>query len=136
MSPAVLLAVGMLGGAGSVARFLIDRALTGRAGRAGRAERAGLADRTGSGFPLGTLAVNLSGALLLGVLVGLGAGGDTLRLLGTGLLGAYTTFSAWMLETERLVAGGRPRAAAANIAVSLALGLLAVWLGRELGAAI
>ncbi len=130
MSPAVLLAVGMLGGAGSVARFLIDRAVT------GRAERAGLADRTGSGFPLGTLAVNLSGALLLGVLVGLGAGGDTLRLLGTGLLGAYTTFSAWMLETERLVAGGRPRAAAANIAVSLALGLLAVWLGRELGAAI
>jgi CrcB protein len=130
MSPAVLLAVGMLGGAGSVARLLIDRAVT------GRAERAGLADRTGSGFPLGTLAVNLSGALLLGVLVGLGAGGDTLRLLGTGLLGAYTTFSAWMLETERLVAGGRPRAAAANIAVSLALGLLAVWLGRELGAAI
>ena len=125
MSPAMLVAVGVLGGAGSIARFLLDREVTARAERgAGGAAR---------GFPLGTLAVNLSGALLLGLLVGLGAGGDTLRLLGTGLLGAYTTFSAWMLETERLAAGGRPRAAAANIAISLVLGLLAIWLGRELG---
>jgi len=40
-----------------------------------------------------------------------------------------------MLETQRLAAGGRPRAAAANLAISLGLGLLAVWLGRELGRA-
>jgi len=126
MSAAALLAVGLLGGAGSVARFLLDRAVTHRADRA---------DRTRPAFPLGTLAVNLTGALLLGVLVGLAPGGDTLRLLGTGLLGAYTTFSTWMLETQRLAAGGRPRAAAANLAISLGLGLLAVWLGRELGRA-
>ena len=127
MSAAVLLAVGLLGGAGSLARFLLDRAVATRADRH---------DYPGRAFPLGTLAVNLSGALLLGVLVGLGPGDDTLRLLGTGLLGAYTTFSAWMLETERLAAGGRRGATAANIALSVALGLLAVWLGRELGAAI
>ena len=70
------------------------------------------------------------------MLVGAAAGDDAPRLLAAGLLGAYTTFSTWMLETERLAAGGRRRAAAANIAVSLALGLLAVWLGRELGGAV
>ncbi len=130
MSPAILLAVGILGGVGSVARFVLDRAVTDRAEQADRARHAAPA------FPLGTLAVNLSGALLLGLLVGLASGGDALRLLGTGLLGAYTTFSAWMLETERLAAGGRRGAAAANIAISLVLGLLAVWFGRELGAAL
>ena len=128
----MLVAVGILGGAGSVARFLLDRAVTGRAARGAAASGRGARPA----FPLGTLAVNLSGALLLGLLVGLALGGDTLRLLGTGLLGAYTTFSTWMLETQRLAAGGRPRAAVANIAVSLGLGLLAVWLGRELGAAL
>ena len=127
MSATTLLAVGLLGGAGSVARFLLDRAITGRAARRGPRRPA---------FPLGTLVVNLSGTFLLGVLVGAAPGGDVLRLLGTGLLGAYTTFSAWMFQTEHLAAGERRHAAAANIAVSLALGLLAVWLGRELGRAL
>ena len=127
MSLALLLAVGLLGGVGSVARLLRDAAISDRAARS----KGG-----GPSFPLGTLAVNLSGALLLGLLVGLAPGGDTVRLLGTGLLGAYTTFSTWMLETERLASGGRRRAAVANIAVSLALGLLAVWLGREAGRAL
>ncbi|MBW3607160.1 MAG: fluoride efflux transporter CrcB [Actinobacteria bacterium] len=127
MSAAMLLAVGLLGGAGSVARWLLDRAVTHRA-----------AHHTCPGrrrpvFPAGTLAVNLSGTLLLGLLVGVAPGGDALRLLGVGLLGSYTTFSTWMLETERLAAGGRRLAAAANIAISLVLGLLAVWVGRELG---
>ncbi|HEV2777313.1 MAG TPA: fluoride efflux transporter CrcB [Solirubrobacteraceae bacterium] len=125
----MLLAIGLLGGAGSVARFALDRAITERT-----EDRA--ADVARPVFPLGTLAVNLSGALLLGLLVGTAPGDDTLRLVGTGLLGAYTTFSTWMLETARLAAGGRRRAAAANIAVSLALGLLVVWLGRELGRAL
>lgn len=123
MSPVMLLAVGLLGGAGSVARFMLDRAVTEGAARRGR---------HGTVFPLGTVAVNLSGALLLGVLVGLALGGDTLRLLGTGLLGAYTTFSTWMLESQRLAAAGRRRAVAANITASLVLGLLAIWLGRAL----
>lgn len=127
MSPATLLAIGLLGGVGSVARFVLDRGISERFERRATVRPA---------FPFGTLAVNLSGALLVGVLVGAAAGDDALRLLGTGLLGAYTTFSTWMLETERLAAGGRRRASAANIAASLALGLLAVWLGRELGRAL
>jgi len=71
----------------------------------------------------GVLAVNLLGSLALGLLVGAGVDGDARHLLATGLLGAFTTFSSWALEPRR-------RALAA-----LALGLLAVWLGRALGSA-
>jgi CrcB protein len=74
------------------------------------------------------LVVNVSGSLALGVLVGAGAGGDVLPLLGVGLLGGYTTYSAWMVDTDRLTRGQ----AAANVAISLAAGLVAVWLGRML----
>jgi len=121
MSVPMALAVGLLGGIGAVARWLLDGAVT---------------RRTGGAFPYGTLAVNLSGALLLGFVVGLALHGDALRLVGGGLLGSYTTFSTWMLETLRLAERGRANAAALNIVASLALGLLAVWLGRELGAAL
>jgi CrcB protein len=71
--------------------------------------------------PYGTLAVNVSGAFALGLL------GDSF-ILGTGFVGAYTTFSTWMLETDRLPR----RAAVANIAGSLALGLAAAGLGIAL----
>ena len=117
----MLIGVALLGGAGAVARFLLDGAVAGRAGRS---------------FPWGTLAVNLSGAFALGVLVGAALGGDALRLAGTGLLGAYTTFSTWMLETHREGEDGRTREAALNLAVSLALGLGCAWAGRELGVAL
>ena len=50
--------------------------------------------------------VNLTGAALLGLLVGLGFTGDRLLLAGTATLGSYTTFSTWMLETQRLVEDG------------------------------
>jgi CrcB protein len=120
MSLPLALAVGVLGGIGAVARWLLDGAVT---------------RRTAGAFPYGTLAVNLSGALLLGLVAGLALHGDALRLVGGGLLGSYTTFSTWMLETHRLAGRGRADAAVLNIAASLALGLLAVWLGRELGSA-
>ncbi len=84
--------------------------------------------RTRTAFPAGVLVVNVSGSLALGVLVGAGADGDVLRLLGIGLLGGYTTYSAWMVDTDRLTRGQ----AAANVAISLAAGLAAVWLGRML----
>jgi CrcB protein len=118
MSAPLLLAVGLLGGAGAVARYSVDTAVGARTGRA---------------FPLGILAVNLSGAFLLGLLAGATVHGDAYRLAATGLLASYTTFSTWMFDSHRLAAGGRGRAAALNLAASLALGLLAVWLGRELG---
>jgi CrcB protein len=106
---------------GAIARFLLDgwvSALTGRR------------------FPWGTLAVNLSGAFCLGVLTGAAVGEDALRLAGTGLIGAFTTFSTWMFESHRLGEDGELRWGVVNLLASLALGVAAVWLGRELGAAL
>jgi CrcB protein len=117
----VAVAIGVLGGLGSIARLLLGDAVARRLGRR---------------LPYGTLAVNLSGALLLGVLVGAALTGDAYRLAATGLLGAYTTFSAWMFETHRLAEDGRARSAALNVAVSLVLGVSAVWVGRRVGTAL
>jgi fluoride exporter len=118
MSVVTWLGVALLGGAGAVARFVVDGAV---------AERA-----TGE-LPVGTLAVNLSGAFLLGVVAGLALKGDALLLAGTATLGSYTTFSTWMLETQRLVEDGEGRVATVNVVLSLAAGLAAVALGRALG---
>ena len=65
--------------------------------------------------------------------VGAALHGDRLTLVATGLLGSYTTFSTWMFDSHRLLRDGRRTHAALNLAASLALGLLAVWLGRRLG---
>jgi fluoride exporter len=121
MSAPVLIGIAALGGVGAVGRFLLDGAVAARAGR---------------GFPWGTLAVNLSGAFVLGLLAGVALTGDGLRLLGTGLLGAFTTFSTWAFEAHRQAEDGGGRGALANLAVSLVLGLACAWLGRELGAAL
>jgi CrcB protein len=117
----LVIGVGLLGGLGAAGRFLLDSAVSLRFGRA---------------FPFGTLAVNLTGALALGLLVGLALDRDALRLAGTGLIGGYTTFSTWTLEAHRLAEDDRMLPAAANVLVSLALGLLAAWAGRELGHAL
>ena len=116
MSVALVLGVGVLGGVGAIARLLLDGAVSQRAG--GR-------------FPWGTLAVNVSGAFLLGIVAG-AVTGNAYRLLATGLLGAYTTFSTWMLESHRLGEDGRMRLGVANFALSLAVGIAAVWIGRRL----
>jgi CrcB protein len=113
------IALGLLGGGGALARFLVDGAI---------------ATRLGRDFPYGTLAVNLSGALLLGVVAGAASGDETTRLLGTGFLGAYTTFSTWALESHRLAEEGEARLGALNFAFSLALGIAAAWIGTKLGA--
>jgi CrcB protein len=115
-----MLVVGMLGGGGALGRFLLDGAVSGR----------------GRIFPWGTLAVNLSGAFLLGLLVGAAVGGDAYRFAATGLLGSFTTFSTWVLESHRLGEDGQLRLGLANLLVSLVLGVLVAWLGRELGAAL
>jgi CrcB protein len=108
----VWIGVALLGGFGACARFLVDRAVAVRA------------------FPLGTLVVNLSGAFLLGLLSDVT--GDAYLLAGTATLGAYTTFSTWMFESQRATEEGRPRVALANLAISLVLGLGAAALGRAL----
>jgi CrcB protein len=113
----VWVGVALLGGAGAVARFTLDGAVSARAGDA---------------FPWGTLAVNVSGSFLLGVLNGHDIGGDALLLAGTGLLGSYTTFSTWMLESHRLGEDGEPGHMWLNIVLSLIAGLAAAALGRAL----
>ncbi len=105
-------------GIGAVARFLLD----------GFVE-----SRLLNEFPFGTLAVNLGGCFLLGLLVGLDASHRTMELLGTATLGSYTTFSTWMLETHRPAEDRDPRMAWQNVAVSLAAGLGAAALGRWIG---
>jgi CrcB protein len=121
MSIVLIAGLGLLGGAGAVARFLLDGAVSGRAGRS---------------FPWGTLAVNLTGAFVLGALAAANLGADARRLVATGLLGAFTTFSTWLYESHRLGEDGRLRLGVANLLVSLVLGIGAAWLGRELGAAL
>jgi fluoride exporter len=117
----VLVALGLAGGAGAIARFVVDGTIATRAVRT---------------FPLGTLAVNVTGAFGLGVLVGAAAHGDVLRIAGTGFLGAYTTFSTWAFETQRLGEDGQVGLGALNLLGSLAAGLAVAWLGRKLGAAL
>jgi CrcB protein len=118
VSALVLAGVGVLGGAGAIARFLLDGVV---------------ASRTGRDFPYGTLAVNLSGAFVLAVLAGATLSDDAYRLAGTGLVGAYTTFSTWAFESHRLGEDGQLGAGTLNLAASLVLGVAVAWLGRRLG---
>ena len=113
----VLLA--LAGGLGAVTRFVVD-------GVVARHNRLP--------FPLGTVVINVSGALLLGALTGLvmrHAGlADLKVVLGTGFLGGYTTFSTASVEAVRLASGPRPAVEAVLHAVGMAvLGLAAAGLG-------
>lgn len=121
MSVVVVLAVGILGGAGAIARFVLDRMISGRLGRA---------------FPYGTLAVNVLGSFVLGVFVGAALSGDAYRIAGTGLVGAFTTFSTWALESHRLGEDGQLGLGILNFAVSFVLGISAAWAGHRLGMAL
>jgi CrcB protein len=92
-------------------------------------------------FPWGTMVINVSGSFILGVLFAVlverNIGTPMLRVaLMTGLMGAYTTFSTFSLETFRLFEDGSTGPALANIGFSVVLGLLAVWLGVAAGRAI
>jgi len=86
------------------------------------------------GFPLGTLAVNMIGCLVIGFLTGLAEtwttfNTETRLFLFVGVLGGFTTFSAFALETFELARGTQHGAAFVNIGLQIVLGLLAVWLG-------
>lgn len=108
----------LIGGAGAVARFLVDGVVS---------------SATGKDFPYGTLVVNVSGSLILGLLTGLALSADVALLAGTAAVGSYTTFSTWMLETQRLGEERQRRKVAANIIVSLVLGVTAAALGNTIG---
>ena len=109
--------VGCGGVAGTLARFLVSR---------------WLGNRVGAAWPLGTLVVNLSGAFLLGLLLALPAGrlpAGITPALGTGFIGAYTTFSTFTYETITMIGAGEGNRALAYSLGSAAAGLLLAWLG-------
>lgn len=110
--------IAVVGGIGALARFELD----------GRIQI-----RAAGEFPFGTLAVNISGSFVLGLLTGLSVTGDAALVAGTGLLGSFTTFSTWLLEAERLAEDGEGRLALANLAVSLVAGAAAATAGWAIG---
>jgi CrcB protein len=121
-----LFLIGLGGFAGAITRYLVDGAV---------------AERTGGGFPWGTLVINVSGSFVLGLLFAMSTErailpADIRGPLMIGFLGAYTTFSTFMLESWRLVESGAWGLAIANLGGSLALGLVAVFLGLMVGRAI
>ena len=110
-------------------------------GAAGTLARYGLQglvqERTGSGFPYGTLVVNIIGCLLLGgiaeyALTHLSIPPEWRIGITTGFLGAFTTFSTFTWETVRLIQEGEWQRASAYLAVSLIGGLLAIFCGMKI----
>ena len=90
-------------------------------------------------FPTGTLAVNVIGCLIAGLLAGMAARQNVFTpearvFLFTGILGGFTTFSAFGLETLLLLKRGEAAVALANVVVSIVVGLLVAWLGYEITA--
>ena len=121
-----LLFIGIGGFAGAIARYAVDGWVTALA----RAS-----------FPWGTLAVNLSGSLVIGFLFALASeravlSPDLRGPIMIGFVGAYTTFSTLALESWRLLDDGAWVLAAANLGASLMLGVAAVMAGVAIGRAI
>jgi fluoride exporter len=119
----LLLAVAGAAAVGAVSRYLLDSVVQHRLGRA---------------FPWGTVVINVSGSLLLGLVTGLathaGLPAVPATVLGTGFLGGYTTWSTYLWETLALAEGGAPGQAALNLLGSLAAGLVAAAVGFALSA--
>jgi CrcB protein len=115
-----LLVVAVAGGAGAGLRYVLDRVI----GTRGR-----------GGFPLGILVVNITGSLALGLLTGLGTlvAPQLAVVLGTGLLGGYTTFSAVSVDSVLLAERGRWRDAAADLFGTLVLCVAAAAAGVGAG---
>ena len=120
-SVAIWCGVAVFGGLGAIARFTLDGLVQGR---------------LDTEFPFGTLVVNGLGSFLLGLLVGLQLSESDLLLAGVATLGSFTTFSTWMLETQRLAEDGEGGLALGNVVGSSALGLAAAGLGWAIGAAL
>lgn len=115
------LAVALAAGVGAVARYVLDQVVQ---------------HRTGGTFPAGTMVVNLTGSLLLGLTVGLSLHHGLPRtptvVIGVGFAGGYTTFSTWVWESLALTEAGESAQAATNVAGSVAAGLLAAAAGLGL----
>lgn len=118
-----IILIGAAGAAGTLGRYWVSAALGGRGG---------------ARLPLDTLLVNVAGCFAAGLLFQvmrerLHAGETASAAVLVGLLGGFTTFSAYALQTFALARDGRAGAAAANVLASNLLGLLMVWAGQSLG---
>jgi fluoride exporter len=116
----VWIGVLVAGGLGAVLRFLVDGAVARRAARSVHFV----------GLPYGTFGVNISGTALLGLLGSLALSRHVALIADTAFVGSYTTFSTWMLETQRLSEEGQIRRAAMNIVASIVVGIAAALLGQ------
>ena len=121
MSAPAWIAVGLLGGAAAAARYLVD---------------AIFAARVDHPFPLGILAVNLAGTFVLGLVAGAALSGEALIVVAGGVIGSFTTFSTWMLDSHRLAEAGHSHLVWLNLGLSLIAGFAAIVLGHWLGAAL
>ncbi len=119
-----LLLIGLFGAIGAISRALVSGWLNPR--------------QLGAGMPWGTIAVNLLGSLLIGVLIGLsGRLSEPWRsALSTGFLGGLTTFSTFNLELVELVGAGRLGMAGANLVLQIGLGLAGAAVGLGIGRAL
>lgn len=116
-----VLLVALAGGLGAATRFLVD---------------SWVARRLRATLPTGTVVVNVTGSLALGMLTGWalrhGGGGEVSSVVGTGFLGGYTTFSTASVEAVRLARGGRVGAAMYHALLMIVLSLAAATLGLVL----
>ncbi len=110
--------VGLGGLLGAIARYEIGRQI---------------AKRMDPGFPVATLLVNITGAILLGLVTGFDTGGKVYLLIGDGFLGAFTTFSTFMYEGFHLIKGTRKLNAAVYIGGSIVVGIAGYFIGWQLG---
>lgn len=128
MNPFELLLVSLGGGVGAALRFWLDGLVKAR-----------VRGTAPGGFPLGTFVINVSGSLVLGVLTGLGESGalgpSMVAVLGTGMMGGYTTFSTASVETVQLLRSGETRTAVLNglgmLVVSVGAAALGLLIGRN-----
>ena len=115
-------AVGVGGFLGAIARYALGTYIGGRYGLR---------------FPLGTFIINVSGSFLIGLILTLlartTASAYWRYLIPIGFIGAYTTFSTFEYETLRAIQEGQLMTGFLNVALSLVVGFIAVWIGAELG---
>jgi CrcB protein len=123
MSPWVWMAIALAGAVGAPLRYVIDGMVS---------------DRASATFPFGTFVVNMSGSFALGLVTGLvlyhAFPANGRLIIGVGLIGAYTTFSAFTFEAASLIERREMRLAALNIGGSVVVGAAAAAAGLALGA--
>jgi fluoride exporter len=113
--------------------MIVLTTLSGAVGALSRYLLSGLVQqRLDSDLPVGTLAVNLSGALLIGVVVGIDDLQSTATLIAAGFLGGFTTFSTWMIETIRLGIPPLRSMALINLVITLIAGVALAAAGYSL----